>query len=33
MEALGRGLPNREALASVIDWLSAETVRPEATIH
>jgi carboxylate-amine ligase len=25
-EALGRGLPNREALASVVDWLSAETV-------
>ena len=32
MEALGRGLPNREALASVVDWLSAETVRQD-TIH
>ena len=32
-EALGRGLPNREALASVVDWLSAETVGQDATVH
>jgi glutamate---cysteine ligase / carboxylate-amine ligase len=33
-EALGRGLPNRDALASVVDWLSAETVQQEAaTLH
>jgi carboxylate-amine ligase len=25
-EAVGRGVPNRDALASVVDWLSAETV-------
>jgi carboxylate-amine ligase len=29
-EALGRGLSNRDALASVVDWLSAETVRQDA---
>jgi carboxylate-amine ligase len=32
-EALGRGLPNRDALASVVDWLSAETVEQEAATH
>jgi glutamate---cysteine ligase / carboxylate-amine ligase len=32
-DALGRGLANREALAAVVDWLSAETVEPEATVH
>ena len=32
-DALGRGLANREALASVVDWLSAETVRTDTTVH
>src|SRR5262249_21998848 len=32
-EALGRGLSNRDALASVVDWLSAETVGAPAIRH
>jgi carboxylate-amine ligase len=32
-DALGRGLPSREALAAVVDWLSAETVGQAATLH
>jgi glutamate---cysteine ligase / carboxylate-amine ligase len=32
-EALGRGLPNREALACVVDWLTAETVGETGTVH
>jgi carboxylate-amine ligase len=32
-EALGRGLSNREALAAVVDWLAAETVGDDPTLH
>jgi carboxylate-amine ligase len=32
-EAQGRGLPPREALATVVDWLSAETVGANPTRH
>lgn len=32
-EALGRGLSNRDALASVVDWLSAETVGAPVMNH
>jgi carboxylate-amine ligase len=29
-DALGRSLPNREALAAVVDWLAAETIAEDA---
>ena len=32
-EAVGRGLSNRDALAGVVDWLSAETVGETAIRH
>jgi carboxylate-amine ligase len=32
-EAVGRGLSNRDALAGVVDWLSAETVGDTAIRH
>jgi carboxylate-amine ligase len=32
-EAVGRGMSNRDALASVIDWLSAETVGGSTLRH
>jgi carboxylate-amine ligase len=32
-EAVGRGLPNRDALAGVVDWLSAETMGETAIRH
>ncbi len=32
-EAQGRGLPPREALAEVVDWLTAETVGANPTRH
>jgi carboxylate-amine ligase len=32
-EALGRGLPNREALACVVDWLSSTTVGESRAVH
>jgi glutamate---cysteine ligase / carboxylate-amine ligase len=32
-EAMGRGLSNRDALAGVVDWLSAETVGETMVRH
>jgi glutamate---cysteine ligase / carboxylate-amine ligase len=32
-DALGRGLPNREALIAVVDWLAAETAGHGAPLH
>jgi carboxylate-amine ligase len=32
-EAMGRGVSNRDALASVVDWLSSETVGETAIRH
>ena len=32
-EAVGRGLSNRDALAGVVDWLSAETTGQTAIRH
>jgi carboxylate-amine ligase len=32
-EGLGRGLSNRDALAGVVDWLSAETTGQPAVAH
>ena len=32
-EAVGRGLSNRDALAGVVDWLSAETMGESAFRH
>ena len=31
-DALGRGLPNRDALAVVVDWIAAETAGQEAPV-